>query len=299
MKTRIISLSLLSLLFILIQSCAPSPQPVSTPGLPQAHTGIPPANAPLDTSTPLLPTATGTATPLPAPRGPCDNPLYPLMPGNTWVYQTSGASGQSRMTFQVTRIEGDLAYIHVVDEENGITTDDSVRCEQGAISNLPLVYLSLLLSDYLDGVLNTYQDSGVTAPSLQTFLDNDWVYSWEVRKLVEQPVKISPPGTDLSGGILRSNIMTLASQTQGFRESANVPAGIFPQALLVTTELTSPVTVGGSGGVFKVQYQEWFEPYIGLLKIEAISASIDYTGFPVPLPISKTLELVEFQSDLD
>jgi hypothetical protein len=283
-------IAILSLCFLFTQSCGTVSGSVPAPaGLLPSPTGLPPTVAPTD-----IP-ATPTATPLPEPQGPCDNFLYPLRPGNTWVYQTTGANGLARMTFQVTGIEDDLASIHVVDEENGVTTDDTLRCDQGAISNLPLVYLSLLLSDYLDGVLNTYQESGVTAPSLLTFTENNWVYSWQAKKLVEQPVKVSPPGTDLSGIILRSNVMTLASQTQGQREAVNVPAGAFPQALLVDSELTSPVTVGGSGGVFKVQYKEWFEPYVGLLKIEAVSASMDYTGFPIPLPISKTLELVEFR----
>ncbi|MFZ5910314.1 MAG: hypothetical protein ACOYYU_09890 [Chloroflexota bacterium] len=289
MKPKVFCIAMLSLCFLFVQSCGTAPQPVPAPAdLPPSPTGLPPTVAPTD-----IP-ATPTATPLPKPQGPCDNFLYPLAPGNTWVYQTTGANGQARMTFQVTGIEGDLARIRVVDEENGVTTDDTARCEQGAIVNLPLVYLSLLLSDYLDGVLNTYQESGVTAPSLLMFTENNWNYSWQVKKLVEQPVKVSPPGTELSGGILRSNVMTLDSHTQGLREAVNAPAGTFPQALLVDSELTSPVTIGGSGGVFKVQYKEWFEPYVGLLKIEAVSGSVDTTGFPVPLPISKTLELVEY-----
>ncbi|MFZ5819317.1 MAG: hypothetical protein ACOYYJ_05390 [Chloroflexota bacterium] len=295
MKPKISCIVMLSLCFLFTQSCgtvqsAPSPAglPPSPAGLPPSPTGLPLTVAPTEVP------ATPTAAPPPEPQGPCDNFLYPLRPGNTWVYQSNGANGLARMTFQVTGIEGDLARIHVVDEENGVTTDDTVRCEQGAIVNLPLVYLSLLLSDYLDGVLNTYQNSGVTAPSRLTFTENNWVYSWQVKKLVEQPVKVSPPGTELSGGILRSNVMTLDSHTQGLREAVNVPAGAFSQALLVDSELTSPVTIGGSGGVFKVQYKEWFEPYVGLLKIEAVSGSVDTTGFPVPLPISKTLELVEY-----
>ncbi len=284
MKPRTFCIAMLSSCFLFAQSCGTAQSAPAPADLPPSPTGLPLTVAPTD-----IP-ATPTATPLPEPQGPCDNVLYPLRPGNTWVYQTSGAS----VTFQVTGVEGDLASIHVVDEENGVTTDDTVRCEEGAIVNLPLVYLSLLLSDYLDGVLNTYQESGITAPSLLTFTENNWVYSWQAKKLVEQPVKVSPPGTELSGGILRSNVMTLDSQTQGLREAVSVPAGTFPQALLVDSELTSPVTIGGSGGVFKVQYKEWFEPYVGLLKIEAVSGSVDTTGFPVPLPISKTLELVEY-----
>ncbi len=81
----------------------------------------------------------------------------------------------------------------------GAAIPDTVRCEQGAIVNLPLVTLSLLLSDYLDGMLNTFQVSGLSVPSYQTFEENDWVFSWEVEKLVEQSVKVQPPGLDFSG----------------------------------------------------------------------------------------------------
>jgi len=289
MKPRTFCIVMLFLCFLFTQSCGTVSGPVPAPAdLPPSSTGLPPTVAPTE----VPPTA--TATPLPEPQGPCDNLLHPLKPGNTWVYQSNGANGLARMTFQVTGIEGDLARIHVVDEENGVTTDDTVRCDQGAISNLPLVHLSLLLSDYLDGVLNTYQESGVTAPSLMTFTENNWNYSWQVKKLTEQPVKVSPPGTELSGLIGRSNIVTLKSETQGRWEAVSVPAGTFPQALLVNSELTAHVTVLNYGGVFKVQYKEWFEPYVGLLKVEAVSASIDYSGSPIPLPISKTLELVEY-----
>lgn len=286
MKLKIACIAALLLCLLFTKSCETASRPLPTPFDP-----------PLSPTVLLLTDvpATPTITPFPQSRGTCDNFLYPLRPGNLWVYQTSGANGLARMTFQVTALEGNLAHIHVVDEENGVITDDTVRCDQDAIINLPLVYLSLLLSDYLDGVLNTYQDSGMTAPSLLTFTENNWVYAWQVKKLVEQPVRVSPPGTTWSGSILRSNIMTLDSQTQGLREAVSVPAGTFPEALLIDSELTSPVTIGDSGGVFKVQYKEWFEPYVGLLKIEAVSGSIDYTGFPIPLPISKTLELIEFQ----
>jgi len=287
MKTKSLLTLTVLYFFAFAQACGGAQQPAPLPSASPPSTLLPPATSPIKAP----PTETSIPTPLPAPKSPCDNALYPLLPGNTWVYQTTG---QVRMTFQVTGVEGNLASIHVIDEENGITTDDTVLCEEGAIVNLPLVYLSLLLSDFLDGVLNTFQNSGITAPSLQVFLDNQWLYSWEVKKLVEQPVKVSPPGSDLSGIILRSNVITIESNTQGIREPVNTPAGSYPQALLVNSELISPVTVTNVGGVFKVQYKEWFEPYVGLLKIEAVSASIDYAGFPIPLPMEKSLELVEF-----
>lgn len=286
MKTiypRIIEVMFATLLLNACVSIQPA-APVTTP------TNMPPTNTPTE----IPPSPTPTLTPIPIPEGPCANIFYPLLPDAKWVYQTSGSGEQSRMSFQVTAVENDLASIHVVDEGAGIATDDTVRCADAAVINLPLVYVSLLLSDYLDGVLNTYQESGITAPSLSIFEDNNWEYSWEVEKLVEQPLKVEVPGLG-SGHILRSNIVKFKSETTGIRETITVPAGIFPQAILVTSELRAPVTVGNVGASFIVKYREWYEPFVGLVKIQTDSASLDYSGLPVPVPMNKTLELVEYK----
>ena len=276
----------LLLVILLLSACQAAPQ--ATPVLT--------ATNPPSTSTPteVPPSPTPTLTPFPIPEGICANVLYPLLPGSEWVYQASSADGQSTMTFQVTGTQDDLASIHVVDEQAGITTDDTVRCADGAVVNLPLVFISLMLSDYVDGVINTYQESGITSPGLETFDANNWQYSWDVEKLVEQPVKVEIPGLG-SGAILRSNIIKFKSETAGVRESVNVPAGTFPQAILVTVEMRAPITVGNQGAVFLVKYREWYQPYVGLLKIQTDSASLDYSGMPIPAPLNRTLELVTYK----
>jgi hypothetical protein len=263
---------------------------------PQVATVEPTATNPPPTSTPteVPPSPTPTFTPTSVPEGICANILYPLLPGNEWVYQTSSTEGQSSMTFQVMGTLDDLASIHVVDQQAGIITDDTVRCADGAVVNLPMVFMSLMLSDYVDGVINTYQESGITAPSQKTFEENNWQYSWGAEKLVEQPIKVGIPELG-SGHILRSNIIKFKSETTGMRESVTVPAGTFPQAILVSVEMRAPVTIGNSGVIFIVNYREWYEPYIGLLKIQTDSAGMDYTGFPVPVPLEKTLELLEYK----
>ena len=274
------------LIFLLPYACEASPQLT----VPPTATNLPPTSTPTE----IPPTPTPTLTPTPVPNGPCANILYPLLPGNEWVYQTSGAEGQARMTFQVTGVENDLASFHVIDESAGVTNDDTVRCQDSAVVNLPLIYISLLLSDYLDGVLNTYQESGVTAPSYQTFEENNWSYSWGVEKLVEQPVRVQAPGLQ-SGQILRDNIIKIQSETTGTREAVTVPAGTFLQAILVTNEFRAPVTIGNSGASFIVKYRECYEPYVGLLKIQTDSASLDHSGVPIPFPLDKTLELVAYK----
>jgi hypothetical protein len=271
------------LLFYPLIACATPRQAVLDP----ATADLAPASTP--TAIPASPTP--TPTPPPIPEGPCVNVLYPLLPGSEWIYQTETAEGQARITFLVTGIEDDLASFEVADEISGVTTRDTVRCQDGAIVNLPLVYISLLLSDYLDGVLNTYQESGITSPSYQTFDDNGWSYRWGVVKLVEQPVKVQPPGLQ-SGHILPGNVLEIQSETTGVREAATVPAGSFPQAVLVTSEMRIPVTIESSSASFTVRYREWYEPFVGLLKIKTDGSSLDYTGVPIPMPLERTLELV-------
>ena len=274
------------LIFLLLSACATVPQS-------EEPTNVPPTSTSTSTPTEIPPSPTATLTPYPIPDGICANILYPLLPGSEWVYQTTNVDGQSRMTFQVIGVQNDLASIHVVDQQTGITTDDTALCAEGAVVNLPMVIMSLMLSDYVDGVINTYQESGITAPSQETFEANKWQYSWEVEKLVEQPVKVELPGLG-SGHILRSNIIKFKSETAGTRETVTVPAGTFPQAILVSVVMRAPVTIGSSGAVFTASYREWYEPYVGLLKIQTDSASLDYSGTPLPVPLNKTLELVEY-----
>jgi len=261
-----------------VNACISAPQSTPTPTSTNPPTEIPP---------------TPTLTPTPVPEGACANVLFPLLPGSEWIYQSSGSGGLSRMIFQVISVENELASIHVVDEKIGITTDDTVRCEDRAIVNLPLVYISLLLSDYLDGVLNTYQESGLTAPSLTTFQENNWAYSWDVEKLVEQKIEVQVPGQG-SGYILQNSIIKIQSEGNDVRETISVPFGTFEQAYLVTKNLRVPVTIGSNSAIFEVKYTEWYESFLGLLKIQVNSASIDYSGFPIPLQLDKTLELVEY-----
>jgi hypothetical protein len=270
----------------ILNACASPLQSASTP----SPTGAPPTNTPTEVS----PSPTPTLTPFPIPKGPCDNILYPLLPGSEWVYRTSGSEEVSQMSLRVTDVENDLANIRMIDEQANVTTNDTVRCKDGAVINLPLVFISLLLSDYLDGVLNTYQESGITAPSLTTFEENNWQYSWEVEKLVEQPLKVELPDLG-SGHILRNNIVKFESETIDVRESVTVPAGAFPQAIVVYINLRAPITVSNSGAIFIVKYKEWFEPFVGLVKIQTESASLDYAGLPVSILLDKTLELMEYK----
>jgi hypothetical protein len=197
------------------------------------------------------------------------------------------------MKLQVEGVADSQASLLIIDEVAGVTTQDTVRCQNGAIIDLPLAFPSLLLSDYLDGLLNTYHEDGITSPSYQTLEENGWTYSWEVEKLVEQPVQVQPEGFP-SGFILRNNSIGITSETSGEHGEVSVPAGDFPEAVLVSVELRVPVTIGNSSANFSVEYTEWYAPYVGLLKIQTDGASLDYVGAPIPLPLEQTLELIAY-----
>jgi hypothetical protein len=268
-----------------IAACTATPIRMATPTL----------TAPPPSSTPTQIPPSPTQTPFQAPTGACANVLWPLLPGSEWVFQTSGAESQNLMTFRVTDITGELASFEAFDQNSGVTTPDTARCQDGALLNLPLITQSLLLSDFLDGVLNTYQSAGLSAPNYQTFEENQWAYTWQVEKLIEQPIKVQMPGLE-SAYILQNTRLVIHSATDGLREPVEVPAGSFSQALLVSNELRVPVTIGNSSAILTVQYLEWYQPYVGLLKIQTEAASLDFSGIPMPFPLERTLELVEYQS---
>lgn len=289
MKNKRIQLQGAILVLFLISAC----QSPATSTVPPTTTHFSPTGTPSE----VPPSPIPSHTPIPILEGICANILYPLIPGREWTYQTIGSEGLSTMLIQITGIQQDLARIQIVDQQAEVTIDDSVRCEDGAVINFPMLFMSLMLTDYIDGVVNTYQASGITAPSRATLEQSNWQFGWEVEKLVEQPVKVEIPGLG-SGHILRSNIIKFKSETTGVYESVTVPAGTFPQALLVTVEMRSPVTIGNTGVTLIVKYREWFEPNVGLLKIQTDSADLDYSGTPIPIPLNKKIELVSYQAGI-
>jgi len=188
--------------------------------------------------------------------------------------------------------------VEFTDQARGDSVQERVVCQEGAIDNFPLFVMDMLLSDYLDGLFNTYHDSGTYAPAYGTFVENGWDVDWETEYLTEDRVSLKDPvgGSDLL--ILESSRIRLSFRIDGSRERVTVPAGDYPQAITVYQRVTLGITMtlptGGTGGVLTLNTTQWYEPYVGLIHTQVDSASINVGGRDFSVPFQSVIELVEF-----
>ncbi len=284
----------LSLLTFVAVACGPSSGPLPSPTITPTFTLLPSSTP---TQTPI-PTASST----PVPVGPCDNPLIPLVTGNQWSYLVTGGKEPYPYTLSVGE-RADIGniniYIEMVDPSHARDVRELVVCRAGAIDNFPLHVMSMLLSDYLDGILNTYKESGEYAPAYPALAGNDWIYSWESRYLVEEAVSIKDPVSGAALFLRPNDPIDVSFQTQGLYEPVTVQAGTFPRALVVVNDYTMAATlvVGGitTSGELLIQTDQWYVPYVGLVRARVDSASVSITpGQSSGVSIQSVLELTAF-----
>jgi hypothetical protein len=205
------------------------------------------------------------------------------------------------MEITVMEVKDSRARIKILDINNDEVFDDTTICEEGAIINFPLTFISMMLSDYMSGVLNTMRVSGVYAPAYETLFENNRFYSWDLIEMAERGVKINPPGIPNTVYLTIYTNIAVHSELATDRESVTVPFGTFPQTIIVLQEVKIPVTMdtasGGIGGDFSMFLTQWYEPYIGLMKMQVDSAGISFAqGINVPIPLEYTIALTEFHS---
>jgi len=271
--------------FLLASACAPavvpSPVAVSTPTA-------------TETSTPI-PSPTFTLTPTPPPDGPCDNPLVPLVIGNQWKYRVTTESGERQYTLQVLeRVDSGniLMLVEFADQEKSV--QERVVCLNGAIEDLPLFVMDMLFAERLNKFMNTYHDRGIYAPSHASLVENGWVMDWEVFYLTEEGALIKNPIGPPDLVIDISSPIEILFQMDGSRETVNVPAGEFPQALKVSHDFTVSATQGPSGGHLIIETTQWYEPYVGLVRAQLDKATLSTNGQKFSVPMTSILELIEF-----
>jgi hypothetical protein len=287
----------LILVMILVTSCNSAPAESNIPPTP-----IPPTNTLLPTATSTaIPTDTLTATPV--PNGPCDNPLVPLVTGNEWTYRVIGQGDPYIYSLKVGE-RADIGniniYVELIDQNRNQDIQELVICQDGAIDNFPLYVISMLLSDYSSGILNTYKKSGQYSPAYAVFAQNNWALAWEPRYLLEEAVGVRNPAGGSSIFLGRSSPIDLSFRTDGKFEPVTVPAGSFPQALVISNEYTMPATITGGGiitsGTVGILTTQWYVPYVGLVRARLDSASVYImAGQESSFPMESMLELTEFE----
>jgi hypothetical protein len=226
-----------------------------------------------------------------------------LVQGNEWLYQSTGADGASRQKVTIGEVGEDRAEIVMVDPDTGKTVRDVIFCTQGNIENFPIIVTSMLLADYVESVLNTYHTTGVYAPSYSTLAQNGWTYSWVTEYLSEEAVLVKFPGTTLLAYLSPNAIFKYQWQIENIHAAVTVPAGSYPQALKVSQNWQTSITLmglpdvqaSGVGGVLSMETIQWYEPYVGLLKAQVASATVWVPGvLEVPLTFGRVIELMSF-----
>jgi len=278
-----VSLAILLLLSACAPALAPSPTPASTP----TATG---------TSTPTpIPSPTYPLTPTPPPDGPCDNPLVPLVIGNHWRYRVTTESGEREYTINVLERADSgnvLMRVEFADQEKSV--QERVVCLNGAIEDFPLFVMDMLFADRLNKFMNTYHDRGIYAPSHASLAENNWILDWEVFYLTEEGALIKNPVGPPDLVISNSSPIDIDFKMDGTREFVSVPAGEFLQALKVLHNFTVSATQGASGGHLIIETSQWYEPYVGLVRVQLDKATLSTNGQKFSVPMTSTLELIEF-----
>ena len=286
------------LLVVTLACSTQTPQPVTG----QPATGQPVLAQPTAAPSPAGPSPAPTEPP--PPSGTCANPLYPLVPGYQWIYQVSSEQENEpgKIGLTVEKIEENKATVNALDMATGIITQTIAECDGTAIQNYPMMSLSMILSGYLDGEINTEYVSGVFSPPYEDFVTNNWALTWDGDYIAQGDIRVQDEENQVTIIIQDSPVhlnWNSAENGTPVYETVTVPAGTFENALKVTREMDLEVslatTLGNFQGTLKVKTSHWFLPYTGLLKTEIESGDLTYMGMTFPITLSGKVELVEFR----
>jgi hypothetical protein len=121
---------------------------------------------------------------------------------------------------------------------------------------------------------------------------------WQSEFLTEDRVYLKNPqgGSDMF--LIESSPIRVSFWTDGTRKAVAVPAGEFSLALRITQDTTMTPTItlptGGTDGLLTLHATHWYEPYVGLVRAQIDSASLEVNAQKINAPIQSVLELVEF-----
>jgi hypothetical protein len=241
----------------------------------------------------------------PVAAGPCNNVLFPFVPGNQWIYQSSAGDGSepSKLGLTVDKVENSSATINALNMSTGVITQTEAECDDGAITNFPALTQTMLIGNAAASDFNLEYVAGVFAPAESAFTASDWLYDWTSDFNATGSIQVQEQGGTMTI-VLQDSPVHLAWQTAGSGdaafESVTVPAGTFDRALKVQCVMTMDMSLSVEGmsvsGRLTLRTTQWFEPFTGLLKSQIDSGDVTYMGLTFPISVQGTVELVEFRS---
>ncbi len=284
MRNKISISILLSVVAILVSSCGkPDVQPT-------------PEDSDINSSN-------SKVTPPVVQDDPCNNIFYPLALGNEWIYQLQidGEGGQpeiSELGLTVSEVNESSAVLAALDYDTGIVTQSTAECEDGSILNFPMTEMNLVFGE-VAGDMQLQYNSGVFMLSHTDFEVENWTNTWETDFTAS--VVINGKYDDETVTIdLSESPVKMSWQVIEKDETIQVSAGIFDNVVLIKRKLTFEVTslkatIEGQlidiSTTFVLNSNMWYLPYVGLLKQELDSATINLYGIDFPIESTGTIEL--------
>lgn len=238
--------------------------------------------------------------PVPAAQGenPCNNVFYPLIPTQQMIYKSTSSEGTSQTGITVANVEGNFATVDMLNIDTGITTQSTVECENKAIKNYPDATMGSLFDNMLDGTLNMEYISGYIAPSEKTLEANNWGMDWTSEYVMDGEITVESEGESMTV-LIENSPVVMNWEIVETGQSLTVEAGAYNNVIEVARELNMDIKL--DMGVMKMDSKlyidstHWFEPYVGMVKMEITEVSVEAQGMSFPIALDETMELVEFR----
>jgi len=236
----------------------------------------------------------------PSDGGGCTNVFYPMVLDQQWIYKILSEGEESKFGMTVSEVHEDGAVVDMLAYDTGVTTSAEVECANGEILNLPSMMLGFLFGE-VDGDITLEHEDGVYAPSIGTLEANNWDYSWETDYVASGELTAVSEGEELSATLSDSPVH-MEWETEGLRETVEVEAGTFAEAVVVErkTEFEADLTLVSEGesmsleGTVILDTTLWFVPFQGLVKQEVTRTQLKLGPATFPVESDTVVELVEF-----
>jgi hypothetical protein len=250
---------------------------------------------------------TPSGTEKPAATAACGNIFYPLQQDNQWTYRLefAGTPGSEKadLTMRITDVSENGAELAVISRTTGVEDESSVRCEDGAVIEFPLIEMDALFSGLGGGIDVTYE-KGVFMPSRRDFDEADWKNKWSTRYLVNGQFEGRYKGETMKA-VFSNSPAQLDWKVIGTGGEMRVAAGEFTDVVHIrrtaAIEVTSlqavvsgtPVKLGTTLTLVTIMY---YAPGVGLLRQDFESATVKLLfGINLPIQGSGSMELITYQ----
>ena len=208
----------------------------------------------------------------------CNNPLYPVVAGASWIYSFNGTS-PGNFTRSITAVNAD----GFSDQDvftSGITRAGEWKCNAGTLTALKPGgdSTATVQSNNIDSTFTTTAMDGVTLPASINAGD-----SWAQNFTIE--------GTEtVNGKSVVSKSQIAYSCMAGGSESVTVPAGTF-DAVRVECKLHITITITMNGAEIPATTDAtsttWYALGVGMVKTDSVvsdigNSTIELTAYNIP-----------------